>query len=101
MEQKLGRDHRCGVKLVKFWGKYFFEKLNDEEWEHYRKNNLGIKADITTEKELIEFGLKMKSLSGKESTKSTIRGYYFPNLNNGKEAALMAIGHHTHQDGIS
>jgi hypothetical protein len=24
MEVNLGKDHRCGVKLVKFWGKYFF-----------------------------------------------------------------------------
>jgi hypothetical protein len=101
MQQRLGRDHRCGVKLVKCWGKYFFKKLDDKEWEYYKKNNIGIKEDIKTEKEAIEFGLKLKSLSGKDSTKSTIRGYYFPSLNNGKEAALMAIGHHTHQDGIS
>lgn len=99
--QKNLRGHRCGVKLVKFWGKYFFEKLNDEEWEYAKKNNMGIKADITTEKEAIDFALKLKSLSVKDSTKSTVRGYYFPNLNNGKEAAIMCLGHHSHQDGIS
>ena len=24
MNERLGREHRCAVKLVKFWGKYFF-----------------------------------------------------------------------------
>ena len=101
MEQRLAKEHRCGVKLVKFWGKYFFQKLDDKEFDYYKKNNLGIKADIKTEKEAIEFALKMKTLSGKDSTKSTIRGYYFPSLNNDKEAAIMCLGHHSHQDGIS
>jgi hypothetical protein len=30
--RKLGRGHRCTVKLTKIFGKYFFEKLSDEEY---------------------------------------------------------------------
>jgi hypothetical protein len=49
---------------------------------------------------MIDFGLKLKSLEGKKDDSSSIYLYYFPNLND-DEAAMMFVGHHTHQDGIS
>ena len=101
MNERLGREHRCAVKLVKFWGKYFFKKLDDNEWANYKKTKLGVIDHVKTEKEAIELILKLKSLEGKNDVESTVWGYYFPSLNNDKEAAIMAMGHHSHQDGIS
>ena len=40
--------------------------------------------------------LKLKSLEGKSDKESTVWGYYFPSLNDDKEAAIMAMGHHSH-----
>jgi hypothetical protein len=30
--KRIGRNHRCSVKMVKILGKYYFKKLNDEEY---------------------------------------------------------------------
>lgn len=43
----------------------------------------------------------MKTLQGKDPNKCTLSCFYFPNLNNGTESAIMAMGHHTLADGIS
>ena len=59
--KRIGRGHRCTVKLKKIFGKYFFEKLTDEEYKVWKKTRLGIKYEIKTEKEAIEFALKIKA----------------------------------------
>ena len=43
----LGRNHRCSIKLVKVFGKYFFKKLNDKEFEDWKKTHTGVRYDIT------------------------------------------------------
>lgn len=58
--------------MVKFFGKYFFKPLNDEEYQHWCKNNLGVREDIKTEKEAIDFGLKLKALPGKNPNECTV-----------------------------
>jgi len=100
MFKAIGRDHRCGVKMVKIFGKYYFKRLNDEEYAKYIKVYCGIKPEITSEKEAIEFALKMKSLEGKSFDMCTCRAFYLPNFSE-TESAYLVLGHHTHQDGIS
>jgi hypothetical protein len=100
MFKAIGREHRCGVKMVKIFGKYYFKKLNDEEYAKYIKVYCGIKPEITSEKEAIEFALKMKSLEGKSFDMCTCRAFYLPNFSP-TESAYLVLGHHTHQDGIS
>ena len=87
--------------MVKFLGKYFFKSLNDEEYEHACKHNIGVREDIKTEEEAIQFALKLKMLPGKDLNGSTVYCWYFPSWNNDTESAIMVLGHHSHQDGIS
>ena len=65
MLQKLGRDHRCSVKFVKIFGKYFFKKLSDEEYKHWKETKTGVKYDIKTEQEAIDFALSLKKQNGR------------------------------------
>lgn len=93
---RLGRGDRCSIKLTKIFGKYFFEKLNDEEYKHWVKTHTGVKYDIIDDKGIIEFGLECKALDGKDPKTCSVRSYYFPSINNDTESAIMVIGHHTH-----
>ena len=99
--KKIGRGHRCSVKLVKIFGKYFFEKLTDEEYLKWKRTHTGVKYDIKTDAEMIAFCKELKKLDGKAKGENTIYSYYFPSINNGTESALMAMGHHSRQDGQS
>ena len=49
---------------------------------------------------MMEFGLSLKKLEGKDQKTCSVYFYYLPYLNE-DEACLMAQGHHTYQDGIS
>lgn len=49
MFKAIGRGHRCGVKMIKIFGKYYFKKLNDEEYERYINVYCGINYDIKSE----------------------------------------------------
>ena len=64
--QRIGRGHRCTVKLTKIFGKYYFKKLSDEEYKVWKSTRVGIKHDIKTEKEAVEFALKLKAQEGKD-----------------------------------
>ena len=68
---------------------------------HWKRTRTGIMYDIKTDKDAIDFALKLKALDGKDNTSSTVRAYLFPSLNNDTESAVMVTGHHTYQDGIS
>lgn len=57
---KLGRSHRCSVKFVKIFGKYFFKKLSESEYEHWKNTKTGIKYDIKTDQEAIDFAMELK-----------------------------------------
>jgi len=98
--KSLGRSHRCSIKPVKILGKYYFQQLNDEEYARSKKTHTGIREDLKTDDELIEFGLKVKQLEGKTTDMCSVRVWYFPKLNE-DEACIMAQGHHSYQDGIS
>ena len=99
--KRLGRGNRCSVKLTKIFGKYFFENLNDNEYKQWIKTNTGVKYDVVDDKGIIDWGLKIKALDGKNPNGCSVGLYYFPSINNGTESAIMAIGHHTHHDGLS
>ena len=55
--QKIGRSDRFSCKLKKVFGKYFFEKMNDSEYQKWTVTNTAVKYDIKSDKEIIEFGL--------------------------------------------
>jgi hypothetical protein len=81
-------------------GKHYFKQLDNQEFKIWKKNNTAVVDYVKTDQDMIDFGLKLKTLEGLSSTTSTVMSFYFPNLNE-DEAALMAFGHHSHQDGIS
>jgi len=64
--RRIGRGHRCTVKLTKIFGKYYFEKLTDEEYKVWKSTRVGIKSEIKTEKEAVEFALQLKAQDGKD-----------------------------------
>jgi len=47
--RRVGRGHRCSVKLTKMFGKHFFEKLSDEEYKTWVRTNTAVKPEITSE----------------------------------------------------
>jgi len=49
------------------FGKYFFKRLDEEEYQKWKKTHTGIREDIRTDEQLSEFALKLKSLEGKDS----------------------------------
>ena len=98
--KSLGRDHRCSHKHYKFFGKYFFKKLNDEEYRKYQKTNVVVVEDVRNDREMIEYALKLKQLEGKNQETCSMFSAVFPNLNE-DEIGAMAVGHHSFQDGIS
>lgn len=55
---------------------------------------------MTTDQEMIDFGLMMRNNFSKNKDTSTVKVYTFPNLNS-DEAAIMVLGHHSHVDGIA
>ena len=93
-------NHRVKIKMVKILGKYYLKNMTPEESKQWVKTNTGVKPEIRTDDQMVEFGLKLKSLEGKRFDGSSVHLYYFPSLNE-DEAAFMFIGHHTYQDGIS
>ena len=48
-KMKLGRGHRCFVKLQKYFGKYFFVPLTDEEYEESLIENGAVLYDVKTD----------------------------------------------------
>ena len=96
----LGRKDRCSIKQVKMFSKYFFKRLTEVEYQDWKKTHTGIREDIRTDKELIEFALKLKSLEGKDRTTCSVHVYYIPNFNE-DESAILSVGHHSYNDGIS
>jgi hypothetical protein len=62
--------------------------------------NFGVVGDIKNDKQLIEFGLKIKSLEAKLEGVNAVHCYYIPELNE-NEAAIMVCGPHFLQDGTS
>lgn len=46
---RIGRGHRCSIKLTKILGKHFFERLTDEEYETWKRTNTAVMPDITSE----------------------------------------------------
>lgn len=96
----MDRGHRCSVKYVKLFGKYFLKKLSDEEHAKWIKTNTGIAPDIKTDDELLEFMLKLKMVHT-EKIGNPVMCYYVPSLNDGKEAAIITCGHHSLHDGFS
>ena len=99
--KRLERGHRCFIKMKKIFGKYYFQKLTDIEYEKWVKTNTAVMYDVKDDKGVIEWGLHMKRVCEKDVTACGIRFYYFPSLNNDTESAFMSVGHHTHQDGVS
>lgn len=99
---RLGRgfNHRCAVKHVKILGKYFFQKLSEEEYKQWSVSRVQIVPEIRTIQEMIQFGLKYKRVEGKDLENCSVYGFGFPNLEGGL-IGMMATGHHTAHDGIS
>jgi hypothetical protein len=62
-------------------GKFFFKRMTPEEIKVWRSKCTGVIEDVRTDQEMIDFGLKMKALDGKFSESSSVKSYYFPNLN--------------------
>ena len=54
--------NRISVKIVKKLGKYFFQKLTNEEHANWMKDVCGVRPEIKTDKQLIEFALQVKAL---------------------------------------
>lgn len=94
------RGHRSSVKPIKLFGKYFFKKLDDEEFAKWQKTNTGVVYDVKTEDELLEYMLKIKKVHT-EKTDNSYQVYYVPSLNGDKEAAFILCGHHSLHDGFS
>lgn len=86
--------------MVKKFGKHFFIDLTEEESNKWWKDSCGIRPDIKTDQQLLDFVNMLKTNEGKRFDTSSCQIYYFPNLNE-DEAAICAIGHHSHQDGVS
>ena len=64
------KGHRCSVKHVKLFGKYFLKKLSDEEYAKWLKTNTGVVHDVKTEDELLDFMLKIKKVHTEKIDKS-------------------------------
>ena len=94
--QRIGRGHRCSIRMKKVFGKYFFEKLNEEEYKKWIKTNCAVRYDIKNDNDIIKLGLEMKTICEKDLEKCGIRIFYFPSLNNDTESGFMSVGHHTH-----
>ena len=82
--------------MKKVFGKYFFEKLNEEEYKKWIKTNCAVRYDIKNDNDIIKLGLEMKTICEKDLEKCGIRIFYFPSLNNDTESGFMSVGHHTH-----
>lgn len=84
----------CDLKFVKMFGKYFFKKLDDNEYKEWKKTSTGILTDLKTEEQVIDFMVKLKATGGKSLTENTVRVYYIPSMNNGTESGIITCGHH-------
>ena len=69
---QIGRNHRCSVKLVKVFGKYYFKKLSDKEYEDWKKTHTGVRYDITNSQQAIDFALKQKQMNCVNSKTSSV-----------------------------
>jgi len=74
--------------------------MNDEEYKEWKKNCTGIKHDITTTDQAIEFMKKLKAEHGHTTTNRWIRLYLVPKIN-GNESALIMHGHHAVCDAVA
>ena len=92
-------NHRTQVRAVKIFGKHFLEKIPEKDMDQWRKENTGICWDVRTEKDLIDFMIKLKVEHQKMGSGSA-KMFYVPDLN-GTEAGIISVGHHTVHDGIS
>ena len=54
----LGKTHildKCRSKLVQKYGLWFFQQMQDEEWNQKKKKVIVLKEDIHTDEQLTEF----------------------------------------------
>ena len=88
--------------MVKMFGKYFLKAIpkDSPDFARWKKESTGIKWDIKTDQDLLDFLCKLKKVDSKNSEFGASQFYYVPELN-GTEAAIIANGHHSLHDGIS
>lgn len=55
--------------------------MTEEQYQRWVKTNFIIREDITTEKGMIEYGLELKALEGKDTNWSSVRVIVFPKIN--------------------
>jgi hypothetical protein len=85
---------------VKRFGKYFLKECPASEFKEYAKKHYAILHDVKTDKDVLEFFQKIRMTLIKPVW-SGPRIFYVPDLNNGKEAAIIGVGHHTVHDAVT